>query len=86
MTGNIRAFFFSVDTKITPIWNTMAALPGRLKDEVVILGCHRDGQWFIGTNLFAEVSVLYSLGHWRRRPYIRYRISTRGYSRSWCIS
>ena len=32
-----------VDTKVTPIWNTMAAIPGRIRDEVVIVGCHRDG-------------------------------------------
>lgn len=34
----------SVDTKMISIWNTMAAIPGRIKDEVVILGCHRDGE------------------------------------------
>ena len=33
----------SVDTKVTPIWNTMAAIPGHSRDEVVIIGCHRDG-------------------------------------------
>ena len=33
-----------VDTKVTPIWNTMAAIPGHIKDEVVVIGCHRDGQ------------------------------------------
>ncbi|EGO02058.1 hypothetical protein SERLA73DRAFT_177776 [Serpula lacrymans var. lacrymans S7.3] len=37
----------NVDTKITPIWNTMAAIPGHIKDEVVILGCHRDA-WVMG--------------------------------------
>ena len=36
----------AVDTKVTPIWNTMAAIPGHIKDEVVVLGCHRDGQWY----------------------------------------
>ncbi|KAI6034495.1 hypothetical protein PISMIDRAFT_672633 [Pisolithus microcarpus 441] len=36
-----------VDNKVTPIWNTMAAIPGRFKDEVVILGCHRDA-WVTG--------------------------------------
>ena len=33
-----------VDTKVTPIWNTMAALPGHIRNEVVIVGCHRDGK------------------------------------------
>ncbi len=33
-----------MDTKITPIWNAMAAIPGHIKSEVVIIGCHRDGQ------------------------------------------
>ncbi|KAG6915008.1 hypothetical protein DXG01_013913 [Tephrocybe rancida] len=36
-----------VDTKVTPIWNTMAAIPGHIKDEVVIIGCHRDA-WVLG--------------------------------------
>ncbi|KAF8138373.1 Zn-dependent exopeptidase, partial [Boletus edulis] len=36
-----------VDTKVMPIWNTMAAIPGHIKDEVVILGCHRDA-WVMG--------------------------------------
>ncbi|KAG1736384.1 Zn-dependent exopeptidase [Suillus occidentalis] len=36
-----------VDTKVTPIWNTMAAIPGHIKDEVVLLGCHRDA-WVMG--------------------------------------
>ena len=34
----------TVDTKVTPIWNTMASIPGHIKDEVVIIGCHRDGE------------------------------------------
>ncbi|KAF7978073.1 hypothetical protein HWV62_1721 [Athelia sp. TMB] len=37
----------SVDTKVTPIWNVMAAIPGHNKDEVVILGNHRDA-WVNG--------------------------------------
>ncbi|KAJ4494602.1 hypothetical protein C8J55DRAFT_497082 [Lentinula edodes] len=36
-----------VDGKITPIWNTMAAIPGHVRDEVVIVGCHRDA-WVLG--------------------------------------
>ncbi|KAG7089277.1 hypothetical protein E1B28_010976 [Marasmius oreades] len=36
-----------VDYNITPIWNTMAAIPGHIKDEVVIVGCHRDA-WVLG--------------------------------------
>ncbi|KAL4081558.1 hypothetical protein V8B97DRAFT_2020296 [Scleroderma yunnanense] len=36
-----------VDTKVIPIWNTMATIPGRIKDEVVILACHRDA-WVMG--------------------------------------
>ncbi|KAJ3853593.1 Zn-dependent exopeptidase, partial [Lentinula lateritia] len=37
-----------VDGKITPIWNTMAAIPGHVRDEVVIVGCHRDA-WVLGS-------------------------------------
>ncbi|KAK0468417.1 Zn-dependent exopeptidase [Desarmillaria tabescens] len=36
-----------VDTKVTPIWNTMAAIPGHVKDEVVLIACHRDA-WVLG--------------------------------------
>lgn len=32
-----------VDTKVTPIWNVMASIPGHIKSEVVVIGCHRDG-------------------------------------------
>lgn len=32
-----------VDTKVTPIWNAMASIPGHIKNEVVVIGCHRDG-------------------------------------------
>ncbi|KAH7930683.1 Zn-dependent exopeptidase [Leucogyrophana mollusca] len=37
----------NVDTKVMPIWNTMAAIPGHISNEVVILGCHRDA-WVMG--------------------------------------
>ena len=36
-----------VDTRVTPIWNTMAVIPGYIRDEVVILGCHRDGMHYM---------------------------------------
>ena len=34
----------AVDTKVTPIWNNVAVIPGHIKDEVVVLGNHRDGE------------------------------------------
>ncbi|KAJ7129388.1 Zn-dependent exopeptidase [Mycena epipterygia] len=36
-----------VDTKVTPIWNTMGVIPGYITDEVVVLGNHRDA-WVMG--------------------------------------
>ncbi|KAH9060978.1 Zn-dependent exopeptidase [Lactarius vividus] len=36
-----------VDNKITPIWNTMGVIPGHIKDEVVVVGNHRDA-WVLG--------------------------------------
>jgi len=36
-----------VDTKVTPIWNTMASIPGHIRNEVVLIGCHRDA-WVLG--------------------------------------
>ncbi|KAF9053208.1 hypothetical protein BJ165DRAFT_1338917 [Panaeolus papilionaceus] len=45
-TKNVR-LVNRVDVKVMPIWNTMAAIPGHIKNEVVILGCHRDA-WVMG--------------------------------------
>ncbi|EEB89151.1 hypothetical protein MPER_12788, partial [Moniliophthora perniciosa FA553] len=36
-----------VKCEVTPIWNAMAAIPGHIRDEVIILGCHRDA-WVAG--------------------------------------
>ncbi|KAF7317867.1 Zn-dependent exopeptidase [Mycena kentingensis (nom. inval.)] len=36
-----------VDIKVTPIWNAMAAIPGHIRDEVVVFGGHRDA-WVLG--------------------------------------
>ncbi|KAL6305814.1 hypothetical protein BKA93DRAFT_824614 [Sparassis latifolia] len=36
-----------VDDKVTPIWNTMAVIPGHIKNETVLIGCHRDA-WVMG--------------------------------------
>ncbi|KAH9977630.1 Zn-dependent exopeptidase [Lactifluus volemus] len=36
-----------VDTKVTPIWNVMGVIPGHIKDEVVLVGNHRDA-WVLG--------------------------------------
>lgn len=32
-----------VNERVMPIWNTMAVIPGHIKNESVLLGCHRDG-------------------------------------------
>ncbi|KAF8165479.1 Zn-dependent exopeptidase [Crassisporium funariophilum] len=36
-----------VDTKVTPIWNAMASIPGHIRNEVIVIGCHRDA-WVMG--------------------------------------
>jgi len=38
-----------VDTKVTPIWNTMAVIPGHIRDEVIVVGNHRDA-WVMGAS------------------------------------
>ncbi|CAE6521283.1 unnamed protein product [Rhizoctonia solani] len=38
-----------VQNKISPIWNTMAVIPGHIRDEVVLLGNHRDA-WVLGAS------------------------------------
>ena len=42
-TFSSSILLFAVDTKVTPIWNTMAVIPGYIKDEIVVMGNHRDG-------------------------------------------
>lgn len=39
---NIR-LLNKVDTKVTPIYNTMAVIPGMVSEQAVIVGNHRDG-------------------------------------------
>ena len=34
-----------VDTRVIPIWNTMAVIPGHIKNETILLGGHRDGMF-----------------------------------------
>ncbi|EPQ59132.1 Zn-dependent exopeptidase [Gloeophyllum trabeum ATCC 11539] len=36
-----------VDDRVIPIWNTMGVIPGHIKDEVVLVGNHRDA-WVMG--------------------------------------
>lgn len=36
-----------VDTGVIPIWNTMGVIPGHIKDEIVLIGNHRDA-WVAG--------------------------------------
>jgi N-acetylated-alpha-linked acidic dipeptidase len=36
-----------VDERVMPIWNTMAIIPGYIKDEIVMIGNHRDA-WVMG--------------------------------------
>lgn len=41
------SFVNHVDTKVIPIWNTMGVIPGHIRDEVVVVGNHRDA-WVMG--------------------------------------
>lgn len=36
-----------VDTRVIPIWNTMGVIPGHIRDEIVVVGNHRDA-WVMG--------------------------------------
>ena len=42
-------FVNEVNTRVMPIWNTMATIPGHITDEVIILGNHRDA-WVLGAS------------------------------------
>ncbi|KAI0335634.1 Zn-dependent exopeptidase [Cubamyces sp. BRFM 1775] len=39
----------NVDDRVIPIWNTMGVIPGHIKDEVVVVGNHRDA-WVMGAS------------------------------------
>ncbi|KDQ64387.1 hypothetical protein JAAARDRAFT_166540 [Jaapia argillacea MUCL 33604] len=43
-TGKKIRLVNHVDDKVTPIWNTMGVIPGHIRDEVVVVGNHRDAQ------------------------------------------
>ncbi|EIW70651.1 hypothetical protein TREMEDRAFT_29057 [Tremella mesenterica DSM 1558] len=38
-----------VNTRVMPIWNVMATIPGHITDEVIIMGNHRDA-WVMGAS------------------------------------
>lgn len=46
----------AVDDKVTPIWNTMGVLPGHIKNEVVVIGNHRDGTCSVKTSFGLQVT------------------------------
>ncbi|KAL0070001.1 Vacuolar protein sorting-associated protein 70 [Marasmius tenuissimus] len=53
-----------VDYNVTPIRNTMAAIPSHVKDEVVIVGCHRDA-WVLGAaDPISELHLFTRLQGW----------------------
>lgn len=45
--GKLVRLANNVDTRVIPIWNTMGVIPGFIKNEVVIVGNHRDA-WVMG--------------------------------------
>lgn len=52
-----------MDTKVTPIWNAMAAIPGHIRDEVIIIGCHRDGEYCFGNCIsFTQLLLAWVMG------------------------
>ncbi|KAL4247046.1 peptidase M28 family protein [Abortiporus biennis] len=59
-----------VDTKVMPIWNTMAVIPGHIKNETVLIGCHRDA-WVMGaadptSGTTSLIEVVKGLGELKR--------------------
>jgi N-acetylated-alpha-linked acidic dipeptidase len=47
---------YSVDNHIAPMWNIMASIPGIIKDEVVVIGCHHDA-WVGGYSVFVQFTI-----------------------------
>lgn len=58
-----------MDTKVTPIWNAMAVIPGIIKDEVVVIGNHRDGESNITAQSNFIVKLSYTFIAWVRDRY-----------------
>jgi hypothetical protein len=55
----------TVDVRVTPVWNTLGVIPGYIKNEVVIIGNHRDGNASICIATFhivTDVNLVRSLG------------------------
>ena len=59
-TGNLD-MYNDVTDGITPIWNTYAVIPGPIKDEVIIVGNHRDAWVFGASDPNAGTAALYEL-------------------------
>ncbi|KAF9521022.1 hypothetical protein BS47DRAFT_1374558 [Hydnum rufescens UP504] len=66
-----------VKNAVTPIWNTMGVIPGHIKNEVIILGNHRDA-WVNGaadpiSGTVSVVEVIRGLGKLLREGWIPLR-------------
>lgn len=67
-----------VDTRPIPIWNTMGVIPGYIKDEIVVVGNHRDGKSPVGVILASSKhSYQDSLGYGCNRPFVGHCVHTR---------
>lgn len=66
-----------VDVKVTPVWNTMAVIPGHVRQEAVVLGNHRDA-WVLGagdptSGTATLVEIVKGLGTLLRKGWKPYR-------------
>jgi N-acetylated-alpha-linked acidic dipeptidase len=48
-----QSFRHAVTDAVTPIWNVMGVIPGHIHDEIVIVGCHRDGAFLFSVGVGA---------------------------------
>ncbi|RXW21968.1 hypothetical protein EST38_g3913 [Candolleomyces aberdarensis] len=65
--GKRVRLFNNVNTTVTPIWNTLAVIPGHITDEVVVIGNHRDA-WVLGatdpiSGMVSVQELVRGLGH-----------------------
>lgn len=66
-----------VDTRVIPIWNTIGVIPGHIRDEIVIVGNHRDA-WVNGaadptSGTVTVVEIIKGLGKLLREGWIPLR-------------
>ncbi len=55
--------FPAVNDRVIPIWNVMGVIPGHIKNEVVVVGNHRDGKISLLLQPYEQLTITYTTQH-----------------------